>query len=47
MRRQGREEHNPMQIYPQATKLATVPFFSGSVKSALKSHWHIPGKNVL
>jgi hypothetical protein len=47
MRKQGREEHNPMQIFPQATKLGTVSFFSTSVKSALRSHWSIRGQKGL
>lgn len=46
-RGQGREERNPMQVYPQATKLGAVPFFPATVKTTLKSHWQIRGKKGL
>lgn len=47
MRRQGREERHPMMQYPQATKLATVPFLSPTVRTTLKSHWQIRGQKGL
>ena len=47
MRRQGREERNPMTQYPQANKLGKVMFLSPSVRSTLKSHWQIRGMKGL
>jgi hypothetical protein len=47
MRKQGREERNPMQVHPQATKLGAVPFLPSTVKTTLKAHWQIRGQKGL